>query len=92
MDPRTLFDTEPVTLAQMETGDFVRCSGWSRPRQIVHSDENADGRVVFMADPDERFETKPRRLDRAEYEDRGGDGNWLRYPNLRQLWETAQGA
>lgn len=88
---RDLFNTEPVKLEDMQEGDFIRCGGWSRPRLVVHADENAQGNVVFLADPDDRFDSVHRRLDRDEYDQRGGDGSWLRLPNLRKLWEENQG-
>jgi hypothetical protein len=91
IDPRQVFDTSPVTLDTMEVGDFVRCAGWSRPRLVMHGDENASGRVVMLADPDKRFSEAHRKLDRDEYNARGGDGNWVKYPNLRRLWEASKG-
>lgn len=80
---REIFRTEPVALKDVEVGDFVRCSGWSRPRLVLSRDANESGPTIFLADPDVRFEKEPRRVDREEFEQRGA---WVRYPELRKLW------
>jgi len=85
--PREIFNKEPIeSFDSIELGDVIACSGWSRGRVVEHVDAEESGPVLFLADPDDRYAEGPRRVDRAEYDGRGG---WHRYAGLRALWKRA---
>lgn len=89
VDPREIFEAESIeSFDSITVGDVIACSGWSRGRVVVKADANEDGAVLFLADPDDRFVEAPRRVDRENYDSRGG---WRRYPALSALWKKATG-
>lgn len=90
-DPRCLLS--PLGLSSPEDvqeGDWIAASGWTRPRRVEFIDQQADGPVICVADPDP-FRTNPsgvRRIDRNGWVMRG---SWRQFPNLRLLWDAAHG-
>lgn len=89
-DPRKLLDAEPVERNDIEAGDFIRAGSWTKPRRVEHVDIQGDGLVLFLAEHDTgRIDFNGvRRVCAVEWERREG---WVRYPNLRRLWDAAHG-
>lgn len=88
VDPRSLFATETVVFEDIALGDVIACSSWKRGRVVINADENEDGKVFFLADPDPTYAEAPRRMDLAHFQNRSG---WRRYPALSALWKKATG-
>ena len=89
-DPRELLRTELVAMKNVEVGDFIRANGWTNPRRVEHIDQNELGPVLSLAEYDEsRVNTHGiRRVDLGNWLCRNP---WVRYPNLRRLWDAAHG-
>lgn len=89
-DPRKLLDVEPVERDDVEAGDFIRAGHWTKPRLVEYADVNGSGKVLFLAEHDTgRVDREGIRIvDKEEWERRDG---WVRYPNLRRLWDAAHG-
>ena len=88
IDPREVMATEAIAIEDFETleeGDFIKCDGWSRPRVIVKEEMNGQGKYFFLADPDPRFVEKPRKVDGAQFQQKG---SWVKYPKLSMLWKA----
>lgn len=87
-DPRTLLNVEPVERADVQAGDFIRAGSWTQPRHVEHVDVNSDGNILFLAEHDTaRIDKNGLRIvDEEEWRRRDG---WVRYPNLRRLWDAA---
>lgn len=87
-DPRTILDVEPVERSDVESGDFIRAGSWTKPRRVEHVDVNSGGNVLFLAEHDTgRIDKNGLRIvDDIEWVRRDG---WVRYPNLRRLWDAA---
>lgn len=91
IDPRSLLDFEPLTsFDEVKEGDWVAAGNWTRPRRVELEEHRNDERVMFLADPDPKFEESQgvRAVNRSEFEAREP---WRRYPNLRKLWDSTQG-
>jgi hypothetical protein len=88
VDPRSLFATEPLQFSDIAVGDVIASSNWSRGRVVVNQDENNNGKVFYLADPDETYAEGPRRLDQAAFNERG---QWRRYEALSAIWKKAIG-
>ena len=84
-DPRDLFTEHAVSMDETEVGDWVRCSAWTRPRQIVMKEQ---GSFVALAEPDvgRQDHYKNRKVSVDDWNNRGG---WVRMPGMRALWEAA---
>lgn len=69
-------------------GDFLRSQHWSRVRRVECIDQGADGPVLLLREPDDSRTNAHgiRRLDQDGWRARG---QWIRYPNLRRLWDAA---
>jgi len=91
-DPQRLLECEKAAFVYVRPGDFVRCSGWTRPRyvELVEQADTADDTVLFLREHDTSRANKHgiRRVDYQEWHRRHG---WVHYPNLRQLWSAAHG-
>jgi hypothetical protein len=88
MDPRTIFENEPVTFEDVSEGDFVAAPGWSRPRRVELCETRNGRGVLFLAEPDtSRIDVnRCRMVEEADFERRG---TWTRYPELRKLFDRA---
>jgi hypothetical protein len=89
VNPREIFKVEKISFSDIRLGDVIRCGGWNRPRVVIQQDGDATGPVFFLADPDDRFEKQPRKLNQSEFQNRGP--TWLRYAVLSELWRKATG-
>jgi len=90
-DPRCLLNAEHVHRPELvEEGDFIRAEGWTFPRRVEHVERTGNGAVLCLAEHDNSRTNAYgiRRVDRDGWVQRG---SWLRYPNLRLLWEAAHG-
>lgn len=84
VDPRALFNAHPIaSMEDIEVGDWVRASSWSRLRRVVELEKGA---YIVLAEPDEsrQDEHRNRRVDRTEFHRRA----WLSAPAVRELWES----
>jgi hypothetical protein len=89
--PSDIMSSERVECPEdVMVGDFLRPQGWSRVRRVECIDHGGDGPVLLLREPDESRTNAHgiRRLDREGWEARGA---WIRYPNLRRLWDAAHG-
>jgi len=98
IDPFKVMESVPITddsesepmvgnmgFSELREGDFVRPKSWSRPRVIVLAEENGEGRVYHLADPDHFPEY--RKLTLPEFQNRSG---WVCYPSLSRLYRGYQ--
>jgi len=83
-DPRRICSREGVEMGDVVVGDFVQASGWSKPRLVVHVDEDASGPILHMAERHGGI----RRVDTDAWDCRG---RWARWVELSRLWRAANG-
>lgn len=87
-NPQDLLMRVEVEWEDVELGDWVAASYWSRPRRVEHVDLEECGNVLYLAEPDVDRANKHgfRRVDREAWDQRG---QWRKFPALRLLWEAA---
>jgi len=87
-DPRRLLESTPIaSFDDVQDGDFIGKESWQRPRRVELVEQRVQGHVVFLAEPD------PARVEvngcRVVDQDTWDTCQWVRYPNLRALWDAA---
>jgi hypothetical protein len=89
MNSGELFREEAVEFEGVRDGDWIRVSGWRKPRRVAVAEMQQGERSIYLEHPD----GVPGVLRRADWDAllaRAPNAKWTRMPNVRVLFDGAR--